>query len=515
MLLIACINLANAQLARIMARDREAALRTALGASAWALVQASLVESLLLAAAGGSLGIALAGFAVHRFSSFVHIAIPRAANITLSPTVLVLSVACTVAATVLFGALPALRYLRAQPQAALAGTNRAAGSSSGSALRRWLITGQVLACTALLLLTTLFARNLLQLLHTSDGLHTGGTVVASMRLQGTGPAYEKQFIAFDDGALDRLRNLPGVTSAAMVSSLLSQGQIWLDSVTSTSGGDTSGVLAQYRWVSPDYFTTVGQRILAGRALDARDRTLNNAVITQATATAVWPHLNALGRTFQRRRHNLSPSSASPRTSAATLREKPPSAWCTCRSGKIRPPAPSSSSTAPATPPRSHPSSARPSGATTPPPPSRVSSTLDDQLADTLAPERLQTDLLAGFGAAALLLALLGIYSTLNYSIGRRLQEFGIRMALGATRANIYRITFQQVAIPIAAGIVGGWLLSLAVARTVRSLLQDAPTASPLLTAGILAALILAAALAAYFPCRRASRLEPMDALRSE
>ncbi len=526
-LLIACINLANAQLARVLARDKEAALRTALGASAGNLIQASLIESLLLALTGAALGILLAHAVVQRFAAFVHVAIPRAANIRLNPTVLTLSVACTVGAIVLFGLLPALHYLRVRPQAALGSAGRAAGTIGSTTLRRALIAAQMLACTALLLLTTLFAHNLVQLLHGANGFSTGGTVQATVRLQGKAFS-DSARAAFSDAMLDRLGHLPGVTSAALVSSMLGEGELWGDEVRAAGAPSEQGQLAQLRWVSPAYFRTVDQHILAGRALNEGDRipvtdsdapSVANApptaaVLSESLAAALWPGSNALGRTFVRHDRNYhvvgiaagartnSPHEAPGSMAFLPYWDNPPYQPFFLVHGTADPAAldPAIRAAIWQQNPAVIIADVRPFDAT---------------LADTLAPERLQTTLLAGFGIAALLLALLGVYSTLNYSIGRRLQEFGIRMALGATRGNIYRITFQQVALPIAAGIVGGWILSLAIARAVRSLLQDAPTGSPLLTLAILATLVLAAVLAAFFPCRRAAQLEPMNALRSE
>lgn len=241
-LLIACMNLANAQLARVMAREREAALRAALGASAWGLVQASLLETLLLSLAGGTLGVLLAELAVHHFAGFLHVAIPRAETVSVNGPVLLAALVCTAGATMLFGALPALRYLRARPQTALQGVGRASGSAGNTMLRRWLVCGQVLACTALLLLTALFAKSLLRLLHGDKGFSTSNTVVASVREQGESYTDAKR-AGFDDAVLDRLRQLPGVESAALVSSILSQGQTWLDGVHRTDGPSKQSNLA--------------------------------------------------------------------------------------------------------------------------------------------------------------------------------------------------------------------------------------------------------------------------------
>lgn len=511
-LLIACINLANAQLARVMARDREAAVRAALGASAWNLLQASLLESLLLSVTGGTLGVVLAKVAVDRFADAVHIAIPRADNITLNGTALAAAIACTAGATLLFGALPALRYLRARPQAALQAGARAHGSAGGSALRRWLICGQVLACTALVLLTSLFARNLLHLLRNDQGYSTARTVIASVRLQGenfTDPARA----GFDDAVLARLRDLPGVSDAAMVSSMLSQGQTWLDGVHRSDRTGTES-LAQYRWISPDYFSTVGQRILEGRALDARDRTLKNAVISKATADAVWPQVDPLGRSFSRGDHTYTVVGIAADARSNSPREAPVSMvflpyW-------DNPPYESYFLVHGTQDVSSLPESVQKAIWTYDPGVTIASvRTLDSEVDDALAPERMQTTLLAAFGGAALLLALLGVYGTLNYSVQRRIQEFGIRMALGATRGNVYWITLRESILPIAVGLAGGWLLSVLVGRAVRAILFGADKADSMTSIAVIAALCLAALLATYLPCRRASRVEPMEALRSE
>ncbi len=531
-LLIACINLANAQLARILARNREAALRTALGASPWSLVRASVLESLVLALLGDGLGLLLARAAIQRSSAFIHVAIPRAANIAIDPVVLAVSLACTFAATVLFGALPALSYFRVRPQAALAGTGRSAGSTGATTLRRLLIGAQVLACTALLLVTSLFARNLLHLFTQDQGFSTGGTVVADIRLQGK--SFTDPVIAsLHDAVLDRLRTLPGVTSAALVSSILASGQSWVDGVNPVGVEKQQASLAQYRWVSPDYFTTVRQRIVAGRALDARDRVPvpvdtdagNNAplnpnapptaaVLSQSTAAAIWPNQDPLGRLFLRdiHRYRVVGIAADARTNSPHEQpesmvflpywDNPPARAFYLVHGTGDP-----ALLAPAV--RQAIWSYNPSITIADVRP------LDTIFADALAPERLQTMLLAAFGIAALLLALLGIYATLNYSIGRRTQEIGIRMALGASRENVYLLTLREVATPIAAGLVAGWLVSLAVIRIARSLLESTSSANFSSIAAVFGILLATTACATYFPCRRASRLQPMDALRTE
>lgn len=538
-LLIACINLANAQLARVLARDKETAVRIALGASVRTLIQTSVMEAAVLACAGAVLGVLVAHAVVTRFATFVHVAIPRAGNIHVNGTVLAVSVASTVTATLLFGLLPALHYLRVRPQAALGGAGRAAGNSSKTIVRRVLIAAQVLACTTLLLLTTLFARNLLKLLQGDNGFSTGGTVQASVRLQGKA-FNDPARAAFADAMLNRLRQLPGVTSAAFVSSVLGQGQLWGDEIRPTGASEKQAQIAQFRWISPGYFQTVDQRILAGRGITDADRipvvdtdatpspaTVPTAaaatvkiaapiaaVLSDSLAASLWPGQDPLGRTFTRHDHTYRVVGIAAGARTNSLHEAPLSMaflpywdnppyelfFLVHGTGDPALLAPlvrtaiwqQNSSVIIA--------DVRPFDAT---------------LADTVAPERLETNLLAGFGVAALLLSLLGIYGTLNYSIGRRTQEFGIRMALGASRSDVYWITFKEVAIPVAAGLLGGWVLSLAAMRVVRSLLQGAPNSSLENVAAVFAILTTATLVASFLPCRRASQLQPMDALRSE
>jgi ABC-type antimicrobial peptide transport system permease subunit len=142
-------------------------------------------------------------------------------------------------------------------------------------------------------------------------------------------------------------------------------------------------------------------------------------------------------------------------------------------------------------------------------------TLDSQLSDSLAPEHLQTTIFVAFGAAALLLALLGIYGTLSYAVESRTQEVGIRMALGASRQNIYRLMLTMVLAPVAIGLVLGWAASLAIGRSLTALLYKASPADPSVSIPIILIFALAAILATWVPCRRASRIEPMQALKTE
>jgi predicted permease len=513
-LLIACINLANAQLARLVSRDREAAVRSALGASAAHLLQSALAEVCILSLAGGTLGVALAIFAVHRFAGYAQVAIPRTGAITVNFTVLALSVLLTVGATFIFGVLPALRVLRIKPAQALQGIGRTSGSRRSGLLRRTLVGAQVFACTTLLLVAGLFAKSLIHLSSMDRGFSTGHIVAADVYLQGNTFGEDKDRASFDDGVLEKLRALPGVQSASLVSYMLLTGDSWIDGVVPVGKAANQSQLANYRWVSPGYFTTLQQRILEGRPLDEHDRNAKNAVISETTAKAVWPGQSPINRQFKRNgntltvvgvvadAHNNSLRAAPVNMVYLPYWDNPPySTYFLVRSTQdpmqliesVRSTIWSYNSNVTIA--RVH--------------------TLDSQLSDSLAPEHLETGIFAAFGAAALLLALLGIYGTLSYSVEARTQEVGIRMALGATRQSVYRLMLGTIVAPVTAGLILGCLTSFGIGRSLASLLYGTKPTDLTVILPVVAIFAIAAIIATSLPCRRAAMIEPMEALRTE
>jgi predicted permease len=512
-LLIACINLANAQLARFVRRDREAAVRSALGASTAHLLQSALAEVAILSLIGGALGVALAIFSVHRFAGYAALAIPRTATVTVNFTVLALSVLLTVGASFIFGVLPALRVLRVKPQQALQGMGRTSGSRRSGLLRRCLVGAQVFACTTLLLVAGLFAKSLIHLSSMDRGFSTDHIAAADIYLQDNTFSADKDRVSFDDGILEKLRALPGVQSASLVSYMLLTGDNWLDAVTPADHPrDVS--LANFRWISPDYFATIRQRILEGRPLDERDRTQKTAVISEATAKAVWPGRDALGRTFLSHgrpltvvgvvadAHNNSLRAAPVNMVYLPYWDNPPYATYFLVRTAQDPTLLTESI-------RNTIWSYNPNVTI-----ARVH-TLDSQLSDSLAPEHLETGIFAAFGAAALLLALLGIYGTLSYSVEARTQEVGIRMALGATRESVYRLMLGTIVAPVIAGLTLGCIASLTIGKSLSALLYGTSPTDPAVIVPIVCIFALAAVAATFVPCNRAANVEPMEALRTE
>ncbi len=515
LMLIACLNLANAQLGRAMTRSREAAVRAALGAPKWRLVWNALAENVLLAAIGGSLGLLFACAGLDLFRRHAPIDLPRFSEIHLNLAVLLFSIALTFGASLLCGLLPALRLLSTDPHAALQqGNNRTLGSRQSNRLRRWLIGLQVCGCTALLLVTGLFAKSLFHLFSQDKGFETGHVAVAEVRLTPRVYATDQSRVSFDDAVLENLRAIPGVQTAALVSAMPLDGESWIEFVQRVDRPHVETPLINLRWVSPGYFETTLQRLVAGRFFEERDRNMSSAVLSEGEAKALWGSEDPIGgqvkiegRTFTvvgivADSQNTSLKSPPPRMAYVHYKDRPPyPTFFLVRASHSADAVVSSMRQAiwkyaP--------------GVTI----ARVK-TLDAQLADSLATERFQTLVLLSFGTAALLLAMLGIYGVLSYSVATRKQEIGVRMALGATRSSVYGLTLGEAGIPVFAGLVAGLVASVMAGRVIQKLLYGVHVIDPPVILIVTLLFLVSAAAAAFLPARRAASVDPMDALRSE
>lgn len=521
-LLIACLNLANTQLARAALRQKEAAVRTALGASQWNLLSSYLMESVLLAFTGGLAGIGLAFIAIQTLRSHPPITIPRLAEIQINTPVIFFTFALSVGAILLFGLLPALRLMRQDPQSALQQASvKTAGSSQHKKLHSALITAQVFGCTTLLLVTGLFAKSLLHLLTTEKGFQTEHISVAQVNLpvvmfdKDDPKAAEQVKIqkkVFLDSVLEKLRSTPGIQSAGAVSAMPLEGESWISAVSDASNSNAKKITSNMRWASSGYFETMHHPLVAGRYLDGRDSEQRNIVISESLAKAIWPNQDAIGRHIDARdkentvvgviadSHSTSLKSAPAAMVYFLMEDRPPSVLYFVVRGSL---------------PTEQMNAAirnviwnYNSSATI----ARIK-TMDSQLDDSLASERLQTFLLILFGASALFLAMLGIYGVLSYAVASRTKEIGVRIALGASRSNIYSITFNSMTIPVLAGLGGGLLASFLIGRYFSSSLFGVKSGDPTITLSVTAAFLLAAVASAFLPARRATHIEPMTALR--
>lgn len=522
-LLIGCVNLANLQLARAVARDRELAVRAALGAARDRLIGAALADSLVLALVGGILGILLSFLGVRLFIAAAPTNLPRAANIHVSWPVLLGAAGLSILTALIFGLLPALRAIHVDPQSALqTGTIRVSSSRESRRTRHLLVAAEVACTVALLIVTGLLVRSLTTLLDQNRDFDSSHVTYAQVFLYA--PQYgdsvknsQQLRASLDDRALADLARIPGVQSVASTSETPMGGETWINLIKRPDHPlpDAQTPDANIRWISPSYAITLRIPLIAGRDLtDADKNHPDNVLISEKAARSIWPGENPVGRTFKMGDDTLytvvgvlADARINDLQSVANMVYLPywQNPWWRVNF-LIRSPE-SSQGLAPAI--------RRTIWNIDPEVAIPVIKSLDQQVADSVANERFQTLLLSSFGAAALLLAMLGIYGVLAYSVSLRRQEFGIRIALGSDKGSLMGLIARQAAVPIVGGVLAGLVLAFAATRWVRSLLYETSGADPVaITAGI-GLLLLTAVLAVTLPARRAAQTDPMQVLRNE
>jgi predicted permease len=514
LMLIACVNLANAQIGRTLSRQRDAAVRAALGAAKWRLVWNSLAENLLLAVAGGAAGILLAVVGLNFFRRNSPVDLPRLSEVHLNLTVLLFSLILTLGSSVLFGMLPALKLLRTDPQSSLQQGSRTLGNRQGRRLRSLLIGLQVFGCTVLLLITGLFSKSLLYLTHQEKGFETEHVAIAEVSLSGKSYAVDQSRIAFNDGVLQNLRAISGVQAAGLVSAMPLEGESWLEGLQRVDQPRQETPLINLRWVSPGYFEGMREKLIAGRFFEERDRNLNSVVLSEGEAKALWQQENPIGGQIktQGKQYTVigvvadsrNTSLKAPPVKMAYLhyKSRPPYAtYFIARGGQSA---------------QALVSSVRQAiWSYVPDVTIARIKPLDAQLSDSLAAERFQTLVLTTFGTAALLLAMLGVYGVLSYSTATRRQEIGVRIALGATRREIYSLTLGEAGTPVFTGLSAGIFAGILAGRLIQKLLYGTRTIDPSVILIVAALFVSAAIAAAFLPARRAASIDPMETLRTD
>jgi predicted permease len=514
-MVIACVNLANAQLGRAILREREIGIRSALGAGTWQMLWNSLSESVLLAIAGGIGGIALAVGTLALFRNFSPIDLPRMSEIHLNYAVLGFALVLTIGSALFFGIAPALHLLRTDPQQTLQqNSGRTLGSRESQRFRLTLIGVQVFGCTALLLVTGLFAKSLASILSTERGFDTTNLMSAEVMLPKKQYAKDESRIVFDDGVLQRFRSLAGVESAALVSTMPLEGETWIDGIRRTDKYVDHQPLWNMRWVSAGYFEMMRERLVRGRFLEQRDRNTLNAVISEGSARAAWPDEDPIGHHFKWWDHVCTIVGVVADARINSLKDTPVNMvylpytanppWSLVFMARTKQP-----------PETIIPDIRRAIWNQDPETTIARVKTMEAQVKDSLAAERFQTFLLIGFGSVALLLAMLGVYGVLSYIVAGRTQEFGVRMALGASRERIYSLTMSQAAVPVLSGLLAGCVASAFAGALIEKLLYGVHPVDWSVMTTVVLLFTACAAIAAFLPARRAAAVDPMKALRAE
>lgn len=528
-LLMACINLAGLQIARGVAREPETALRAALGAGRSRLLQGALMENLLLGAAGGcgAILVSVAGVKVLILSAAT---LPRLNEVRIDVPILVLSLGLSLWTSLAFGLLPALRALRIPPQNALqASSTRLSGHRQAARARKMVVAIEVACSIVLLVITGLIARSFARVLTQDRLFDTEHITIVKADLSGNRYATQvsnvsnagadrgsRERSALIDRSIDKIGSLPGVEGVAITNMIPLTGDMSVDGIVRPDHPVPEGQVpfANLRMVSPDYLHTMGIPLIAGREFAARDRDNPRVVILSASAAkAAFGEENPLGHTIRHwdRMYTVVGIAADARIN--DLKREVPMFYLPYWD-------------APPVTPVFLVRSSLPFAAVAPEIRRSIWSVDSDisipysismqaQVDESVATQRFQAVILSSFGAAALLIAALGIYGVLAYAVSMRKSEFGIRIALGSNRSGLARVTLLDALQPLVAGIVLGSLAAMGAAAGVRSLLYETSAVDPLAIGLALVVLALTTMLASLVPLRKAMSVDPIQALRSE
>jgi predicted permease len=527
LLLVACVNVAHLVLARTSARRQELAIRRALGASGGQLLSQLAIESAILASAGGALAVLVASWGLRGLVALAPGRIPRLDEVTLDVTAVAATALVSLAVTLVFAFGPALRVRRMATFAALkeGGPGR---SSDGRAARTrgFLVAAEVAMATVLLVGAGLFIRTVVGMLNVPLGFETDRLMTARIALPRPNDLVRATYVeparraaAFDE-ALRRIGSLPGVERAAMSSQIPMGGfnaPVFVELAQDTGNGGRRPVVHDFQ-VSAGYFDTIGTRIVRGRPFAESDGAASEAVaiVSETAVRMFWKGRDPLGE---------------------RLRFSPELPWMTVvgvagdvlNRRLIDPPQPLLYRPLAQEPgfamallvrartatPGLGESVARAVREVDPNLPIHSVRTMNEVIESNVAQRRFLMRVLVVFGTLATALALLGIYGVMAFSVSQRTREIGIRMAIGARQADVSRMVLRSGLVLTAGGVFAGIAVSLALTRLVESQLFGVRSADPQTMASVVVIMTAVAAAAAYLPARRAARVDPVAALRSQ
>ncbi|MDE3187139.1 MAG: ABC transporter permease [Acidobacteriota bacterium] len=522
LLLVGCVNVTNLLLTRAVGQKQQMAVAAALGARRRELVRMALRETAVLAAAGGGLGILLASAIVPAMQRYLPSALDFRGSLHLNWAGAGCALLLAVVATLLAGAAPALMVSAIAPNEVLHTESRLASESRGTrSARRVLVGIEVAVSVALVLITGLLVTSLMKLMSVDRGFAAERTMTATVDLPMESYRDDQHRADFYREVLDRMDRLPGVEHAAVTSVLPLTGDSWGD--MARVAGDARPVtqlpLESFRSVSPEYFSAIHLPLLSGQFFSRSDWGKNVALVSEKTAKTLWPRRDPVGQQFSRgdpekgeKPFTVVGVVANART--ISLAQPDPMMIYVPYWYRTEPVAGLVVRT------RQLPSEMGDTIRQTiwsvdrnvPVPTVRA---LGSVVADSVANQRFEMDLLLLFAVSALFLAGLGIYGVITYSVVQRYREIGLRIALGAQRTTIYRLVLRDGMVPVTGGAAAGVALAFGLARIVSSLLFQVSPYDPVVATGAVCTLLVVGTAACLLPARRAASIEPMHALRTE
>jgi putative ABC transport system permease protein len=529
LLLIACANTANLLLTRASARKKEIAIRLALGSTRWQLIRQLLIESVLLALLGGFAGVVLAGFGIEAANTWLksHEIIVWT-DVNIEPAVLIFSLVLSVGTGIAFGLVPAWQTTKTDLQTTLKGT--ALSATTGTTHHRMLnalVVGEIAMALLLLIGAGLFVRTLNQTLNAKAGFNPSNVLVVQTSLAATRHDTDAKRNQFVDASLERLRSLPGVKNVAAIDIVpMGGGSTWGIYFVGRPRSDPSSYSdAQTRRISPDYFHLMNVAVRRGRAFTDADRAGSSAVIVinETMAHQYYAGIDPIGQQIE-----VGDGIANPKTIVGVVADErvdglthksPLMIYVPIAQGWFK-----GISTSYAL---NFVVRAENNPLALAKPIQHEIRALDPDIAfasirpmtwfigNSIASELLRSGLLTAFSITALLLAALGIYGLMSNAVTQRTNEFGIRLALGATPSEILRLVFRRGLILLTVGTTIGLTSAFIGTRYLKSLLHDVSPTDPLTIITVTLFLALVACLACWLPARRATQINPIEALRAE
>jgi predicted permease len=523
-LLIACVNVGNLMLVRTTGRHREAGVRMALGASRGQLFGLVLKESLVLVAVGGGIGLALATVGLKWLAASAPISLPRIEEVQIDWRVFSFAAVATGFATIACGLFPAWRLSHTEPLEAIkAGSAGSTESPARFRLRDALVSVEVALSTVLLIIGGLLMLSFLRVMRVEKGFEVAHIITQDVsflnpKYRGDAPT------RFLDEALRKLGHVPGVEYAAAVNQLPLLGEDWVSDLQDPDQPTHSvenAALANFRFVTPDYWRAMGIPLKEGRFLDESDRNRSKALISERAAQYLWPKQNPIGKHVlgamkgRQQSPSLEVVGVVGEVRAAGLEQTSPTMMVYEDYSRMKPlgmslvvrthtnPTPIAAAV------RAILSSADPEMAIS------QARTMEQILGESVAQRKFQMDLAVGFAIASLALASLGIYGVISFAVARRTPEIGIRIALGARGRQVVAMEMWRGILPVVAGIAAGLVCALSIGRFLASQLFGVGPHDAVTILIVLIVLLAVAICACWAPAHRAARIDPIRALRFE